>query len=74
MSRPQLTKQLWVYIKANGLQDPNDGRNIIPDDRLAAAFGGATFTSTPLPALARQAPLGTWPRRLLSPSADRPLP
>lgn len=48
MSRPQLTKQLWAYIKANGLQDPNDGRNIIPDERLAAAFGPATFTSTPL--------------------------
>lgn len=51
MSRPQLTKQLWVYIKANGLQDPNDGRNIIPDERLAAAFGRGTFTSTPLVAL-----------------------
>ncbi len=53
MSRPQLTKQLWVYIKANNLQDPNDGRAIIPDQRLAAAFGSARFTSK-LPRPVRQ--------------------
>lgn len=47
MSRPQLTKQLWVYIKANGLQDPRDGRNISSDERLRAAFGRPSFTSTP---------------------------
>lgn len=44
-SRPQLTKQLWVYIKAKGLQDPMDGRQIIPDEQLKAAFGPSSFTS-----------------------------
>lgn len=38
MSRPQITKQLWVYIKAHDLQDPSDKRNIIPDERLRQVF------------------------------------
>ncbi len=28
ISRPQATKKVWDYIKANGLQDKNNRRNI----------------------------------------------
>lgn len=38
-SRPQLTKKIWDYIKSHKLQDPNDGRYILPDDKLKALFG-----------------------------------
>ncbi|KAI8835537.1 hypothetical protein BC829DRAFT_421924 [Chytridium lagenaria] len=34
LSRTEVVKRLWVYIKANSLQDPNDGRNILFDDAL----------------------------------------
>lgn len=36
MPRTEVTKKLWVYIKANGCQD---GRTINPDAKLAAVFG-----------------------------------
>jgi upstream activation factor subunit UAF30 len=39
MSRPEIVKQLWVYIKKNDLQDPNNKRDIIGDDKLKAFFG-----------------------------------
>lgn len=38
-SRPQITKKIWDYIKSHKLQDPNDGRYILPDDKLKALFG-----------------------------------
>jgi len=34
MARTEVTKQINVYIKANKLQDPTNGRIIIPDDTL----------------------------------------
>ena len=40
MPRSEVVKQLWVYIKANNLQDPNNKRNIVADDALKAVFGG----------------------------------
>ncbi|KAF9326923.1 hypothetical protein BG006_009713 [Podila minutissima] len=39
MSRPEVVKQLWVYIKSNGLQDESDKRNIKCDSKLKALFG-----------------------------------
>ncbi|KAH6913900.1 hypothetical protein BKA70DRAFT_1181698 [Coprinopsis sp. MPI-PUGE-AT-0042] len=39
MSRPQVVKQLWVYIKENELQNPRDKREIICDTNLKAVFG-----------------------------------
>lgn len=38
MSRPQVVKQMWVYIKEHGLQDPNDKRKVKCDDKLQAVF------------------------------------
>ena len=40
MPRTEVTKKLWAYIKSNKRQDPNNLRNIIPDDKLAKVFGG----------------------------------
>ena len=39
MSRPDITKQMWVYIKEHDLQNPNNKRNILADDKLKAVFG-----------------------------------
>lgn len=38
LSRPQVVKHLWAYIKMKGLQDPADRRFIICDDLLLALF------------------------------------
>ncbi|KAJ7125073.1 hypothetical protein C8R44DRAFT_874913 [Mycena epipterygia] len=38
MSRPQVVKQLWVYIKSNELQNPNNKREIICDPALKPVF------------------------------------
>lgn len=40
MPRSEITKKLWEYIKAKGLQDPKVKTNIIADDALKAVFGG----------------------------------
>ncbi|KAH9485479.1 Upstream activation factor subunit spp27 [Psilocybe cubensis] len=39
LSRPQVVKQLWVYIKGNELQNPDNKREIICDGNLRAIFG-----------------------------------
>ena len=39
VSRPEAVKKLWDYIKAHGLQDPRDKRQIVADDKLRAVFG-----------------------------------
>lgn len=39
MTRGEVTKEIWVYIKANNLQDPNDKRMIVPDEKLTKIFG-----------------------------------
>ncbi|KAF9765181.1 RNA polymerase I upstream activation factor complex subunit Spp27 [Fusarium sp. DS 682] len=38
LSRPQVVKKLWEHIKANNLQDPNDKRQIICDEKMQAVF------------------------------------
>ena len=40
MPRSEVVKKLWMYIKKNNLQDPNNKRNINADDNLKAVFGG----------------------------------
>jgi DNA topoisomerase-3 len=39
VARPQVIKRLWDYIKANGLQDGANKRNINADAKLLAVFG-----------------------------------
>lgn len=36
---PQVVKQLWVYIRANELQDPENKRKILCNDELRGLFG-----------------------------------
>ena len=38
-SRTGVMKQLWDYIKAQGLQDPKDKRQILADAKLKAVLG-----------------------------------
>ena len=40
MSRGQVVKQIWVYIKKHDLQNPQNKRNIIADEKLLPLFGG----------------------------------
>jgi DNA topoisomerase-3 len=38
VSRPEVMKKLWDYIKANNLQDPKDKRTILADAKLRAVL------------------------------------
>lgn len=39
VARTEAVKQIWDYIKANNLQNPNNKRNILADDKLSKVFG-----------------------------------
>jgi chromatin remodeling complex protein RSC6 len=39
MPRSEVTKKIWVYIKANDLQDAKDKRLINADEKLHKVFG-----------------------------------
>lgn len=40
LTRAELTKKIWAYIKRNNLQDSKNRRNINADDKLKPVFGG----------------------------------
>lgn len=40
MPRFEVVKKIWVYIKKHDLQNPENKRNIVADDKLKALFGG----------------------------------
>lgn len=40
MSRGEVVKQIWVYIKKHDLQNPQNKRNILADAKLKPIFGG----------------------------------
>lgn len=40
MSRGEVVKAIWDYIKKNNLQDPTNKRNINGDEKLKKIFGG----------------------------------
>nr|ACG30187.1 SWIB/MDM2 domain containing protein [Zea mays] len=44
LSRSDVVKKMWDYIKGNNLQDPSDRRKIICDEKLKDLFGVETFT------------------------------
>ncbi len=44
MTRAEVTSKVWVYIKANGLQDQTDKRQINPDAKLGAVIGNAQIS------------------------------
>lgn len=39
LTRPQVVKKLWVYIKAHKCQDPKNKRMICPDKKLCEVIG-----------------------------------
>ena len=39
LSRPQVVKRVWEYVKEHDLQDPADKRYILCDDALRSVFG-----------------------------------
>ena len=45
LPRTEVVKKVWVYIKANGLQDSANKRMINADDKLKAVFGGKSQVS-----------------------------
>ena len=38
MARGEVVSKIWEYIKANKLQNPDDGREILADDKLQKVF------------------------------------
>lgn len=40
LPRSEVTKKLWTYIKENNLQDPDNKRDIIPDEKLKEVLDG----------------------------------
>ena len=45
MPRSEITKKVWDYIKAHGLQDQTNKRMINADDKLRVIFGGKNQVS-----------------------------
>lgn len=39
MARGEVVSKVWAYIKASKLQNPDDGREIVTDDKLRHLFG-----------------------------------
>jgi len=39
MPRTEVVKKLWEYIKKNDLQNPQNKRNILADEKLKVIFG-----------------------------------
>lgn len=40
LARGEVVKKIWEYIKKNNLQNPQNKRNILADDKLKKVFGG----------------------------------
>lgn len=45
LPRTELTKQLWIYIRKNGLQDAQNKTLINADENLKAVFDGKAQVS-----------------------------
>jgi len=41
LTRPEVIKKIWDYIKSNDLQDPKNKRLIVPDKKLEKIFGSS---------------------------------
>ncbi|GMF30265.1 unnamed protein product [Phytophthora fragariaefolia] len=44
LARPEIVKALWAYIHEHNLQDPQDKRTILLDDRMRQVFQRDSFT------------------------------
>jgi chromatin remodeling complex protein RSC6 len=45
MTRSEITKKVWDYVKKNGLQDSKNRRMINADDNMRAIFNGQNQVS-----------------------------
>jgi chromatin remodeling complex protein RSC6 len=45
LPRTEVVSKVWEYIKANNLQNPENKREILADERLRAIFGGKSKVS-----------------------------
>jgi chromatin remodeling complex protein RSC6 len=45
LPRTEVVSKVWDYIKANNLQNPENKREILADDKLQAVFGGKSKVS-----------------------------
>ena len=44
LPRGEVVSKVWAYIKQHGLQNPEDRREILADDKLEAVFGTKKVT------------------------------
>jgi chromatin remodeling complex protein RSC6 len=44
LPRPEVVSKVWAYIKKNDLQNPQNKREILADDKLEAVFGKKKVT------------------------------
>lgn len=51
LSRAEVVKKIWEYIKQNNLQDPSDKRRIICDEKLKELFDVDSFNGFTVPKL-----------------------
>ena len=45
LPRTEVVSKVWEYINANKLQNPENKREILADDKLQAVFGGKSKVS-----------------------------
>jgi chromatin remodeling complex protein RSC6 len=45
LPRTEVMSKVWDYIKVNNLQNPQNKREILADDKLQAVFGGKSTVS-----------------------------
>ncbi len=45
LPRPEVVSKVWASIKAHQLQNPQNKREILADDKLQAVFGGKSKVS-----------------------------
>jgi chromatin remodeling complex protein RSC6 len=45
LPRPEVVSKVWEYIKKHKLQNPQNKREIMADDKLRAVFGGKNKVS-----------------------------
>ena len=45
LPRTEVVSKVWEYIKANNLQNPENKREIVADEKLQAVFGGKSKVS-----------------------------
>jgi chromatin remodeling complex protein RSC6 len=45
LPRTEVVSKVWEYIKANNLQNPENKREILNDDKRRAVFGGKSKVS-----------------------------